>query len=324
MTDLRARAELVKADLDTSQPKAPTVGTPLVIAVEAQHPPGGVALLPEVLDLPDALGERRTARRHERRLEGEVEVDRYVLELIPFSAGILEIPAIELALGSTVAVTEPLLVTVESTLDESELEVASSTQAAALDALETMAAGDPRPETIMVPDVRLGLGLVGLLTFIILAVVSRKLWRRRQVGLLKPLPPPPPRPPHELALERLRALETSGLAERSEFNPYYTELSLVLRTYLGDRYGFDAVERTVDELNDALQAISTPGLDRVRLKALLTEADQIKFAKYRPRTDDVKASLTFARSIVESTQAASTTPISRSTGTTDAPQGGKP
>ena len=106
---LQAKARIVETDAGASY----TVGTPITVEIEARHALGGVALLPDPLGLPAALGERRRLRQHERRREGDLDVDVYRLELVPFMAGLVEIPPLPLAVGSTVTETEPLLVEVD-------------------------------------------------------------------------------------------------------------------------------------------------------------------------------------------------------------------
>ena len=294
---LRVRARVVKPEEGTI-----TVGVPIHLIVEARHAPGGVALIATDLQLPAELGERKPLRRHERSNEGELELDSYHLELVPFAAGIIEIPPLELALGSTVAQTEPLLVTVESTLTADEQRVASSTQAEALPVLENMAAGDPSAAYVRVQDFS---PLFGLTLVIFLVGCGLAIWRLVHNHRLRPKeapPPPPPRPAHEVALEQLDVLAKSEHLRLGAFNPYFTELSLVLRTYVGRRFNIDAIERTVDELMYALDGVETPGVDRKELQWLLAEADQIKFAKYQPTSQGARDALAKARAIVQASR----------------------
>lgn len=295
---LQATARVMEPDAGVSY----TVGTPIIVEIQARHALGGVALLPDPLGLPAALGERKRLRRHERRREGALDVDVYRLELVPFMPGLVEIPPLPLAVGSTVAETEPLLVEVASTLDEAELEVASSTRAENMAMLENMAAGDPPGASVEIADPRPAIGLIALVALLLAGLFARRLLSRRRERAEAPAPAPPPRAAHEVALEALRELEGSDLVERGEFNAFFTELSFLVRRYLGDRFGFDAVERTLDELDEALQARSTPGLDRRELSALLVEAEQVKFAKYTPRVDDAEAGVERARAMIEATQ----------------------
>lgn len=273
------------------------VGQPFFLTIEARHPPGGIALLPEEVKLGDALGERTGRRSHERKTEAGVEIDQYRLELIAFDSGEVTVPSIPLALGSTTAETAPIALVVESGFSEDELKVASSTLPQAIPELESMAAADPQPEKIRGPDYTLfwvigGLALAGLLW-----LALRRLARRASV---KPAPPPPPpRPAHEIARERLMAI--APLVEDEDLKPFFIELSEVLREYAGGRYGFDSLELTIDELMQKLEAKNTSGLDVARLQAVLTRADLVKFAKYKADVEEARQGLSDALAIVEAT-----------------------
>lgn len=287
----------VRAELESSEA---TVGEPIRVRVEGRHAPGAVALLPDRLELPPALGERRAVRRHLRRSEGALEVDVYTVELVPFTAGLIEIPPLSLAVGSTVAASEPMLVKVASSLDEAAQVAAGSTRAENLDVLEQLAAGDAPPVGLTVFDPR-PLYVLAAIVGLALAVALARRWSTRPKPSQEPPAPPSP-PAHEVALAAFGALEGRGYLEKGAFNPYFTELSLALRRYLGDRYGFDALERTVDELLERLERTSTPGLDRRQLAALLFEAEQVKFAKFQPEPAEAQAALSLARSMVEQTR----------------------
>lgn len=283
---------------DAGQPVY-AVGAPFRLVVEAKHAPGAIAMLPEALALGDQLGERREARRHLRRDEAGSQVDRYELELIPFESGTLTIPAIPLAFGSTTADTQPIEVEIESSLDDDARPVAASTRAEALAELERLAATNPPPRVIEIPDHRPLYALGALVALIVLALIVRHLRRREVAGSAGP-PPPPPRPAHELALERLAALERQSREPGPAQKAYYVELSEIVRAYVGGRYGFDSVELTVAELLAALEARPTPGLDRAVLRRVLDTADLVKFAKLT--TDEAEATA-HARSAVQLVEA---------------------
>lgn len=299
---LSAEAGPLDVSARLADPSVKPVGAPITVVLEARHDAEGIALLPPELDLPDVLGERRSAREHQReRVDGAI-VDRYRLQLLAFQPGLVELPALPLALGATVAQTSPLLIEVVSNLNEQELASVSSTAPQTLQILEQMAAQDPAPEAVLIPDSRPWIGL-GIAVLVLGASVL--LYRQLQAARRRPKvapPPPPPRPAHELALSALATLERSDWLDRGEANRFYTELSHILRDYLGRRYAFDALERTVDELMEALARKTTPGLDRARLSTLLFEAEQVKFAKYVPPAEAGREALGAARAVVEATR----------------------
>ena len=301
-----APAPWLTATAEVSPPEGGelVVGSTFSLVVEARHPPGGVALLPEGLPLPDGLAERLPQRRHVRRTEGDVEIDAYHLELLALDTGDLEIPALKLAFSSTEARTAPVTVTVGSGLLEEERAVASSTIPQALAELERMAAPNPTPRTILVEDHRplwAAATLLGALfaALLILYVVRRV--RRAARPLVGAEAPPPPRPAHEVALERLEALRTQDLLAKRDFKGFYIELSEILRWYVGAQYDFESVELTVAELSAELAKRRTPGLDLAHLRRVLDEADLVKFAKYAPDEVHAHAALNAAFEVVERT-----------------------
>jgi hypothetical protein len=165
-----------------------------------------------------------------------------------------------------------------------------------------MAAADPPPATVEVPDYRPALGLLALAALALAAIFGRRLLAARRARQAAPPPPPPPRPPDEEALEALDALAGSGLAERGAWKDFFTELSFVIRRYVGRRYGVEALERTVDELSERLERLSTPGLERRALARVLFEAEQVKFARYTPPPEAGAEALAWARAMVEATR----------------------
>lgn len=89
----------------------------------------------------------------------------------------------------------------------------------------------------------------------------------------------PPLPPHRnamAAIERLRAEEhKTGEAQKD----YFMKLSDVLRTYLFERFGFNAKEMTTREIIATLRK-STEPLAIEELRSVLDIADLVKFARY--------------------------------------------
>ncbi|MCK6552507.1 hypothetical protein L6R52_42155, partial [Myxococcota bacterium] len=162
---LRATARVVTPDAGALQ-----VGEPFTFVIEAEHAPGGVALLPEELPLDARFAERKAERRHLRSGSGDVERDRYELELIAFESGELELPPIPLAYGSTRTATPRVKISVATGFTDDELPVASSTRAEAMGELDKMAAADPPPQVVWVDDYTL-LWVAGALVVLGLAGV---------------------------------------------------------------------------------------------------------------------------------------------------------
>jgi hypothetical protein len=281
-----------------------SVGEPFHLVIEASHEKGALALLPEEIALDDKIAERKSARRHTRSGDDKTETDRYDLELLAFDSGDVTIPKIPLALGSTRAETNPIALDVKTHFSEAELPIATSTRPEAMAELEKMAAADPDAKAVLVDDYR---PLVAGAAVALLALAAFVAWRirknRRAAIEAAPVPPPPPRPAHEVALERLAQLRSSGRVERGELKPYFVELSEIMRTYAGGRYGFDSLDLTIGELMIALSKKDTRGLEARTLEALLERADLVKFAKYVPEAAEATDAMSTATDIVEKTKA---------------------
>jgi hypothetical protein len=98
----------------------------------------------------------------------------------------------------------------------------------------------------------------------------------------RPAPEAPPVPPHRTALEALRRLEDSVVEPRI----FYTRLTEILRAYIAGRFGIDEPDATASELLAATfrSMEITPQRQSV-LRALISEADLVKFAGRIPAPD---------------------------------------
>jgi hypothetical protein len=94
---------------------------------------------------------------------------------------------------------------------------------------------------------------------------------------------PNPDPAHIIAFRELEKLKEEQLWQKGELKNYYTKLTEILRQYLENRFKVFSLELTTAETLDAL--VKT-GFKRdasyTQLKAILTGADLVKFAKYNP------------------------------------------
>ncbi len=138
---------------------------------------------------------------------------------------------------------------------------------------------------------------LGVVTF---AVGSTVLVLNRLRPRIAP-PGPPPRPAHEVALEELKRLTRSGLDKAGEFALYYTELSSILRNYLGARWGFDSMDLTSTELCQRLGALAIAHEHYQEVALLLDELDLVKFAKVIPTQTRAEADLSRVESLVLAT-----------------------
>jgi hypothetical protein len=138
-------------------------------------------------------------------------------------------------------------------------------------------------------------GSVGLVLGLAMAFGIRA-WRRRPKALP---PPPPPRPPWEIALERLARLEKN--VDPARFDAYVDEVNDIVRRYLGDRYAFEGLESTTDEILAVANARELTSATQEDLRAFLSAADLVKFARAAITKDDCQRALADGLRIVRTT-----------------------
>jgi hypothetical protein len=95
----------------------------------------------------------------------------------------------------------------------------------------------------------------------------------------------------EQAVKRLQDLEHQGLWRNGKVKMHYSELSLVLRSYLSSVYELQLMERTTSEalLLIASKIASKDLLDSI--KGILESSDLVKFAKLHPEENEVLSDL---------------------------------
>jgi len=138
-----------------------------------------------------------------------------------------------------------------------------------------------------------------LLAAALLALAIRA-WTRR--ARRRPAPPPPP--PDRAALEALDRLRQRGWIEEDRPEPFYVELSRIVREYVEQRFGLRAPERTTEEfLREAAASNALAPEHQALAGAFLEECDRVKFARARPRPADMRRALEIAERLVRETAA---------------------
>jgi hypothetical protein len=165
----------------------------------------------------------------------------------------------------------------------------------------------PRPPTpprpVLEEDYTLLWVLGVLLALIVTAVVSwlvARWWTRRPKAAK---PAPPPRPPWEVALEQLELIrrEKAALIATDRQVELVDRVSDVLRQYLGQRYDFNGLESTTDEVVSRLSKVKLKGVSLGDVTALLADSDLVKFAKAVPDEAQCDRMLAGALQIVRAT-----------------------
>lgn len=183
--------------------------------------------------------------------------------------------------GSVAASTKETKLVVESSIGEHGK------------ALEAPA--EPFPER---PRTLLWASLAGLA--LLLLGAGFLLLRRRARG---PLPREVAVPPHTRALRALARLRTAGRTTPAQIEAFYVEVSNVLRTYLEERFGLRAPERTTEEfLRDLEGGDQLAREHRAELERFLSQCDLVKFAALVPTENDHLATFALAEAFVETTR----------------------
>lgn len=294
-----APAPAAAADAGSNQPAPqsfsaeapPTAGFGQVFpyTIRVTHPKGEVYALPREASFGDY---DLVSSAKEDQPKGDAVVTVFNLQLRAWAVGKKAIP--ELSLEVTTAAGESTLkipgptVDVQGTLNPDGGELA----------LRDIAAPVDLPVRTWRYLIALAIALgVGALAFII----------TKQLRKPKPayVPPPvPPEPAHVRARKALEALLTEDLAGHGRQRELFFRLSEIERRYLGEVFGFDAIDLTTEELLTALRKRPTPGLDLTAFARDCQDADLVKFAKLQPDANACKAAVDAALARVDATHAA--------------------
>lgn len=109
-------------------------------------------------------------------------------------------------------------------------------------------------------------------------------------------------PPYVLATRRLDELKTKRLAEKGHTKAYYTELTDILRQYLGGRFKIYALEMTSPQIIAALKENPETAPLADYLQPMFNTADFVKFAKQDATADENIRSYNTVRNFVEKTR----------------------
>jgi hypothetical protein len=135
------------------------------------------------------------------------------------------------------------------------------------------------------------------------ALVAGALWLRRYLASRRlSAPPPPPPPLTERTLAALEALREEGLLGFGLIREFHFRLSEILRGYLGERYGFEALECTSGELLNEVERLQPSGVDQRGLRRFVDQSDVAKFARAEIARPACDWALNYAVALVNATR----------------------
>ena len=117
----------------------------------------------------------------------------------------------------------------------------------------------------------------------------------------------PKLPPHQVALQEMERIKSSKSSQSDDVKQYYTELTDALRIYMEERFGFNAMEMTSDEIIEKLNEQSDKEWIG-ELRELFQMSDLVKFAKYKPLINENDMNLINAIEFINKTKVEVTAP----------------
>lgn len=108
-------------------------------------------------------------------------------------------------------------------------------------------------------------------------------------------------PPHVKALKELAELRSRGLWQSGRHKQFHIELNRIIRAYLNEQYGIQALEETSTQVIRELRRLDLPPDIRSRMESVLKLNDLVKFAKERPLATENDEALNIAEAFVRFT-----------------------
>jgi hypothetical protein len=270
-------------------PERVLLGEPFTYELVITHPSGHRY----ELDLPPDLGDFELLSQSREPPKGDAEpaVTVFRLNLSAFNLGMLTLPAVPFIVsteeGPKRFVAEPRTIEVGSTLPPD-----AESQGADLKDIQP-------PTEVAIRSWALLWGLAGVLVAAALGYVAWRLfqkYRSRQAAVVEL-----PAPLDVRTRRALDALKSEDLPAKGNVKDFYFRLSEIVRGYLGERYGFDALECTSSELMTKLRRMPTPGLPEDGLLRFVSESDLVKYARAESSPDSCREALAFGYELLDKT-----------------------
>ncbi|HBG56776.1 hypothetical protein [Proteiniphilum sp. UBA1028] len=136
------------------------------------------------------------------------------------------------------------------------------------------------------------IALIGLIVYLVLK-------KKRKGYIFKP---PVVLPAHVRAIQQLDKLKEEKIWQQGREKEFYSKLTDILRNYLVEREDINAMEMTSGEiLNEVRKLLEVESVYN-NLKQILSTADLVKFAKYKPYPDENDLSMVNAYFFVNQTR----------------------
>lgn len=109
--------------------------------------------------------------------------------------------------------------------------------------------------------------------------------------------------PWEKAFRRLKDLKTKDLPSQGLYEPYYVQLTWILRYYIEDRFNIHAPEQTTQEFIETTMKEKVLTTEQQKLLySFLNHCDKVKFAQFIPTLEQMEAGYNLVWNFVVETQ----------------------
>lgn len=263
------------------------VGDPVEMVVTAYFPTNGILKLPEIGREKDIVLLKRDWTDVPREDGLKQSESRYSITSFRLGEQVVSTGSISCVMGSETFTTNfpQVVLNVETSLDSD-----SSSEIADIKPIHKLPGRVP-------PWLWISLGTAA--AAFVVGLLTTRLWKNR--GTI--MPSAPSIPPHVIALQALDTLKNKGLLEKDECNPFYTELSLILRTYLEGRFNLNAPDETTEEIvEDMSRSPELADAQRNILQDFMRQADMVKFAKGHPDRSTMESAFDTTKQFVEETK----------------------
>lgn len=154
------------------------------------------------------------------------------------------------------------------------------------------------PEELPVRSLRLFLIVLGGILAIVCLGWLFRFWKKRR---RKPAQSLPALSLKEKVLKKLDALSAKKLPEQKQIREFHFLLSEILRSYLGERFAFDAMECTSAELMETLKKRQVLTLHQEQMQQFVLQADLARYAKSPVSVEDCHRAFAFVYQLVSDT-----------------------
>ncbi len=260
------------------------VGDSVTLTLSARHPTNSVVHFPTLGNGKKVVVQNRsidTKKETDELLKTEETVQLTSFRVGDWSLATNPVVCVESDGSEKTVELPPLLLQVQSTLNETNATTLSDIKG------------------LVKPPLRIGRVAWVMLLIAALALVAGfiTLFFRRRKQIENALPKPII-PPDVIATKALEALRN----KRWIPEPFFTELSLILRTYLENRFNLHAPELTTEELTRTMAHDDRLKINEQQtLRSFLTQADLVKFARADAEKDVMRTAFQTITQFVDQT-----------------------